>query len=444
MTARNPLVRFPRLRGWLSGDDRTWWLIFGGGLAISALFHTDVLRRTLAPTPAGPGDVLACLLLVAALFWRSLLGRGYRWLHPAWLTWQDGTPGAREHALSRRLSTAWLWRLAALAYLAVAIVQVHGAPIAWILTGGALLGALAVLALAATVSTVAGATAVVLPLALAAVAVVQLTGLGVAWLGVLAGCCLVLGVVVRLRWPAPPAGRVELVGGWAARTTQSAAVQFLDPMLVLPAAHPVRAPRLRHVRSPVLRLALLGVLGRSRFFVSWLLLAVVAVFAQRAVPSIPAPWIVLVTAYFALVPFGAQLAELHRRGGLRRWLSTRDHTARTVHAAVLAVLGLLWTAVVLAVGALALPAVGTLATALAVVVPLTVAAVVRTAGRPPPRYDDLGTVDAGLGPVPVRLVVQSVRGPDVAVLGTLFAAAGVGLAALVPIVVVLVVWGVLR
>jgi hypothetical protein len=437
-------ARYPRLRGLLSGDDRTWWLFFGGGLAISALFHTELLREKLAPTPAGPGDVLACLLLVAALFWRSLLGHGYRWLHPAWLTWQDGQPGARDHALSRRLLAAWSWRLAALAYLAVAIVQVHGAPTAWILAGGALLAALALLALAATVSTVASAVVVALPLGLAVVAVVQLTGFGVTWLGVLAGFCLVSGVVVRLRWPAPPAGRVDLVEGWATRATQSAAIQFLDPMLVLPSARPVRARWLRRVRWPVLRLAVLGVLGRSRFFVPWLLLAVLAVFAQRAVPSIPPVWVVLVTAYFALVPFGAQLGELHSRSGLRRWLSTRDRTARIVHAGVLAVLGLLWTAVVLTVGGLALAGVGTLAAALAMVVPLTVAAVVRTAGRPPPRYDDLGTVDAGLGQVPVRLVLQSVRGPDVAVLGTLFAAAGVGLVVLVPVIVALVAWGVLR
>jgi hypothetical protein len=93
---------------------------------------------------------------------------------------------------------------------------------------------------------------------------------------------------------------------------------------------------------------------------------------------------------------------------------------------VLAVLGLLWTALVLAVGAVALTGDGTLGAALAMVVPSTVAAVVRTVGRPPPRYDDLGTVDAGLGQVPVRLVLGSVRGPDVAVLGTLFAAAGFG------------------
>lgn len=388
--------------------------------------------------------MLACLLLVAALLWRSLLGHGYRWLHPGWLTWQDGRPGARDRALAQRLVAAWSWRLAVLAYLSVAIVQVHGAPIAWIVTGGALLAALALLAFAGAVSTVASAVSVVLPLTLGVLAVAQVAGFGVTWLGVPAAGALVLGAVVRLRWPAPAAGRVDLAGGWAARTTQSAAIQFLDPMLVLPSARPVRAPWLRRVRSPVLRLALLGVLGRSRFFVPWLLLAVLAVFAQRAVPSVPAAWIVVVAAYSALVPFGAQLAELHSRSGLRRWLSTRDRTARTVHAGVLAVLGLLWTAVVLAVGAAALPGVGTLAAALAVVVPLTVAAVVRTAGRPAPRYDDLGTVDAGLGQVPVRLVLQSVRGPDVAALGTLFSVAGVGLAVLVPIVVVLVVWGVLR
>jgi hypothetical protein len=42
--------------------------------------------------------------------------------------------------------------------------------------------------------------------------------------------------------------------------------------------------------------------------VPWLLLAVLAAFAQPAGPSIPPVWVVLVTAYFALVPFGAQLA----------------------------------------------------------------------------------------------------------------------------------------
>ncbi|MGB3443711.1 MAG: hypothetical protein WBA97_33665, partial [Actinophytocola sp.] len=224
----------------------------------------------------------------------------------------------------------------------------------------------------------------------------------------------VLAVGVALYRPGTPlvanAGRQALVDGWRDRVLRVSGVQFLDLALLLPAARPVRPRPLRNG----LRLAWLGVLGRARHGPTAALLAVTAVAVHRTFPALPGLVVFAVPGYLALMPLVAGLGELWRSPGRRRWVGLGDVALRRDHLVVAVALATMWAVPVWWTG-------GWDATVL-FVVPVLAAAVVRTMTRRAPAYDNLVPVDTPFGAMPMRLILHTLRGPDLGVLALLFIA----------------------
>jgi hypothetical protein len=114
-----------------------------------------------------------------------------------------------------------------------------------------------------------------------------------------------------------------------------------------------------------------------------------------------------VLGYLALVPLTAGLGELWRSPGRRRWVGLSDISLRWHHFLVATGLAAVWGLPVCLLGGMT--------PVTLVAVPVLAAAAVRTMTRPPPSYDDLAPVDTPFGKIPVRLVLQTTRGPDLAV-----------------------------
>jgi hypothetical protein len=170
-----------------------------------------------------------------------------------------------------------------------------------------------------------------------------------------------------------------------------------------------------------LRFAWLGVLGRRRHFPTAVLLALTAVAVHLAFPGLRDDVVFALLGYLAMVPLAAGLGELWRSPGRRRWVGRSDLALRAGHLVVLTALAAGWAAITTGLAALA--GHGWSATVL-LTVPLLAACAVRTVTRPPPTYDNLAPVDTPVGTIPVRLILQTVRGPEVGALAL------VGLAAL--------------
>ena len=127
----------------------------------------------------------------------------------------------------------------------------------------------------------------------------------------------------------------------------------------------------------------------------------VAVFAPPAVGSAR-----IVAAFVATDRLAGGLRMVVRTPALRRALGGTDTSLHLIHLAVPAIgLALWWAATLPAGGAPGLPLVTALLTA------GVLGAVYRTATRKPMSYDG-GIADSPFGPVPVNLLRQSVRGPD--------------------------------
>ncbi|HEY0450665.1 DUF6297 family protein [Actinophytocola sp.] len=399
---------------WLSGDERTLGLLLAGGVLTMAFFRLDNLRADLGVAP-GPAFPLVLLLVAGALAWRSLLSRGFVWLEPAVLTWRDFGGVDREQLVARRLVAGWVGRQLALGYLLALLAAVAAVPRAWTLAGVAVLFAGGALTLGvARQDRRAGETAVVTTLAAAAVIVRP----NPATLLVLAAAAALLAVPL-LAGSGPPArphiatraGRLRLVDGWRGRVLRTTGVQFLDLAMLLPAARPVGPRPLR--RPTGLRLAWLGVLGRARHVPTAALLAFTAVATHLALPALPAEVVFALLGYLAMVPLAAGLGELWRSPGRRRWVGRTDAALRADHLVVLTALAAGWAAAVLGLAALA--GHGWPATVL-LTVPLMSACAIRTVTRNPPTYDNLAQVDTPVGAMPMRLILQTLRGPDVGVL----------------------------
>ncbi|RZS37735.1 hypothetical protein EV193_105293 [Herbihabitans rhizosphaerae] len=350
----------------LAVGDRAWYLIFLGAFAITTLVNTGGVRTALVGTaPPDPAGALAALAVFTLIAVKSLWRKGFLWRSAADLTWADFLPGTRERVLYARLVWAGVWRLGLLAYAGAVLARTHEVPPAHL----------------AVVVSVGGAALLV--------------------------------ALDRGRRAVPTAGRAALVHAWGERVVRSVALSFLDPMMMLPPAGRVSLGG----RVTALRLAVIGVLSRARYLVDALVLAVVVVIVHRVFPALSPTWPVAIAGYLALVPFGGGLADLWRNPGRRRWLSGSDTAIRVTHGALIALVGAVWTALVLAGCAIFGQGLAMPHTLLVMLV--VSAAVVRTVARPMPSYDDLMIVDVGFGLVPMRLVVQTVRGPDVALLGVL-------------------------
>jgi hypothetical protein len=387
-------------RRWLSGDERTLAAFLVGGVLTMAFFRLDRLRTVFGAVPEAP-LVLVCVLTAVA--WWSLLPRSFVWLDPADLTWRDFGALDRVTLVGQRLAGGWLVRLLGLGYVLAVLAAVVRAPATTVVAGAAVLVGAGFLALAVVRRPRAALwPEAVAVLALAAVAAVARPGV----LFVLAGILAAGGAVLfRLGTPrVADATRQALVDGWRDRVLRAVGVRFLDLALLLPAARPVRPRPL----TGGLRLAWLGVLGRSRHVPTAVLLAITAVAVYRVLPALPDLLVLTVFGYLALVPLTAGLGELWRSPGRRRWLGSTDIALRWHHFVVATALACGW---LVPVWLLAGAHPGAL-----VLVPVLSASAIRTMTRNPPTYDNLVPVDTPFGSFPARLVTQTVRGPDLGLL----------------------------
>ena len=381
------------MKRWFSGDERTLGLFLAGGVLTMAFFRLDILRGYLGVGTAPQ----ALLLVVMTIAWWSLMSRSFVWFNPAELTWRDFGAIDRVALVARRLTYGWIIRQLALGYLLALLAALLAVPALWVLACAAVLTGAGVLAFGVVRrSPVRTEAAVVLAVALFAV-VVSPGPVGLFMLaGGLAGSGLLLG-----RAPQQKATRQALVDGWRDRVLRVSGVQFLDLALLLPAARPVRPGPLTN--GP--RLAWHGVRGRARHVPTAVLLGLAAVAAHRTFPALPETILVAVFGYLALVPLTAGLGELWRSPGRRRWVGLTDTALRWHHFLVATALAAAW----------ALPVSGWDLNVL-VTVPVLSACAVRTMTRKAPTYDNLVPVDTPMGAVPVRLIMQTLRGPDAGVL----------------------------
>ncbi|HEV7648906.1 MAG TPA: hypothetical protein VGP26_12140 [Actinophytocola sp.] len=411
-------------RRWLSGDERTVGLLLAVGLLTMAFFRLDNLRHDLG-VPAGPAVPLATVVVAAALAWWSLLPRGFVWLEPAVLTWRDFS-GDRSRVVGQRLVAGWIFRQLALGYLLAVLAALVAAPAVWTVAGVAVVFGAGLLALG-VVRGPAGRglsrhlveRAALLVLALVAVAVrpgpvVLLVAAGVM---TAAAVPLLAGSGAPGRPRVAQAGRRDLVDGWRDRVLRTSGLQFLDLGLLLPAARPVG--RTASLRGH-LGFALAGVRGRARHLPTAGLLALAAVVVHLEFPNLGHLAVFGLAGYLAMVPLAGGLGELWRSPGRRRWVVRSDTALRADHLVVLTGLAVAWAAV--AAGVAAVAGQPWHATVL-LTVPLMAACAVRTVSRPQPTYDNLAQVDTPFGAVPARLILQTLRGPDVGALGVLLLAA---------------------
>jgi hypothetical protein len=438
-----------RFGGLFSGDTPTLLALFAIGLLTNGFYRLDWWRKLLIGQSTVDVDAaLALLVIGCALAWRATLRRGFVWAEPAALTWLDFTGVDRARVVGRRLWSAWLIGVAAVGYGGALVAAACGLPPTVWISAAALLAGSAGLSLAtARRAPIAGPLEVAGPIGLACLGVfVGVAGLAPVWLAVLAGVLLVAACAVwwgsgSVARPviATRAGRAELVEGWNERLVRSMSLTFLDLLMLLPSARAVRGHSLR--RPTALRLAFIGVLGRARYGGTAALLAIGVGVARAALPGLPPVVLIAVGGYAALMPFGGGIGELWRNPGRRRWLDTRDLELRLTHMLVLAGLGLGWGLVVALVDALlGVSVAGSAWLAL----PLVVASVLRTATRPPMTYDNLMVTDSRAGQVPMRLVAQFFRGPDLGICGV-FVLAVVALSPVtLAVLAALIAWCLLR
>lgn len=384
------------MKRWFSGDERTLGLFLAGGLLTMAFFRLDILRGYL-----GVGTAPQTLLLVTTtIAWWSLMSRSFVWFSPAELTWRDFGAIDRVALVARRLTYGWVIRQLALGYLLALLAALLAVPASWVLASASVLTGAGVLAFG-VVRRPPARPEVAVVLAVAVFAVVVAPGpIGLFVLaGGLAGVGLLLG-----RPPVIDATRQALVDGWRDRVLRVSGVQFLDLALLLPAARPVRPSPLTNG----LRLAWHGVRGRARHVPTAVLLGLAAVAAHRTFPALPEIILLAVLGYLALVPLTAGLGELWRSPGRRRWVGLTDTALRWHHFLVATALAAVWALPVSLLGGWDLNVL--------VAVPVLSACTVRTMTRKAPSYDNPVPVDTPMGSMPVRLIMQTLRGPDAGVL----------------------------
>lgn len=394
-----------RFGGLLNGDYQTFLALFGFGALFTAFQNLPKLREFLFGLSAVDfSAVFGLLIVLCALFWRSLLRRGFVWAEPAALTWMDFTRVDRRRVVAKRMWTLWFGLVLVVGYTGALVTAIGGGSMDVWIAMSALTGSGAILAaVTARRTAIRGETAGPVVLAAAGL-LVAAAGLGPVAVEALAAVVFVVAVAVAFGGePMSAVGRQELVDGWNARLLRAMAMVFLDPMLLIPESSPV--PRLSLRRPTTLRLAWAGVLGRMRYAAAGVVVACLVGVGHLAFPAIPAGPLFAVGAYAALVPFVGGLGELWRNPGRRRWLGASNLELQLVNGLVVGFLGLVWGAL-LALVTVALGVSPVWPVWLAI--PLAIVAALRTATRPPMNYDVSGGSAA----------FQALRGVDVLIVGS--------------------------
>ncbi|MEV6909733.1 DUF6297 family protein [Amycolatopsis sp. NPDC051071] len=394
-----------RFGGLLNGDYQTFLALFGFGALFTAFENLPKLRHFLfGQSVVDFSAVFGLLIVLCAVFWRSLLRRGFVWAEPATLTWMDFASVDRRRVVVKRMWTLWAGLVLVVGYTGALVTAIGGGSKDVWIAMSALTAAGAILAaVTARRTAIRGETAGPVVLALAGLSVAA-AGLGPIAVDVLAAAVFVVAVAVAFGGePMSGVGRQELVDGWNARLLRAMAAVFMDPMLMIPESKPV--PWLSLRRPTALRLAWAGVVGRLRYAAASVVIACLVGVAHLAFPAIPAGPLFALGAYTAIVPFVGGLGELWRNPGRRRWLGASDWELRLVNGLVIGVLGLGWG---LLLGLVTLALGVTPAWPMWLAIPLAVVAALRTATRPPMNYDVSGGA-AG---------IQALRGVDVLVAGS--------------------------
>ncbi|WP_033291493.1 DUF6297 family protein [Amycolatopsis jejuensis] len=405
-----------RFGGIFSGDSPTFVLMFGVGFLFTAFFRTDAWHRVLfGPSVVDFPAVLGLVLLCCAVGWRSLLRRGFVWAEPAELTWMDYAQVDRRRVVATRLAGALTGFFVVIGYVAALMLAVGGGSLEWWRAAAAIVAGGTVLAFTTARRTgfrSEAAGPLLIAVAGVVIAAAKLDAPAVQYVGAalaLCGLLLAFGGEAASR-----GGRAVLLDGWNARVLRSVAVTFLDPMMMLPESAPVGTWSVRHPTA--FRLAWAGMIGRSRYAGTVLLVALAVAVGHVAVPTLPGPVLVGLGAYIALTPFGAGLGVLWRNPGRRRWLGSSSGELVVAHGVVLIVVALGWSMLL----TVALFALGTAVSPLSwVMVALAVLSVLRTVTRAPVDYSSAGFVDTPAGPMPANLARQLFRGPDLLVAGIL-------------------------
>lgn len=413
------------------------WLVvvYGGTLGAAARRHLQAAADAPGVSPELYWIGAAGLLAGAGLAWRGLQALGPLLATRAERSWGLSTPVDRRGWLLPRFGTLLGAGAVAAAFggAGFALLLVRGGGAGWVVLAGLLWGtalvASAVVAqgpgargwwprLGGAVTITAGvlATVVVVAAHFAGTPLVRPRVSLAPWLAVaglpLAGASLAgaLRTLPRLDVPALSAG------AQLAEATLTATV-WLDPSLLSGVLEARRWRRVGRVHSRpflavpggrsgvLLQAELRRLVRRPGALGVWASLALVQYAVAVVAPSM-AGVVRILLAYLAANRLTSGLRMVDRSPGLRRALGGDDLRLRLVHVVVPAAGTALWWLLTAPAGGGPTGSVGPL------LVAGVVAAAYRAATRPPMSYES-PAVETPFGLVPVELVLQLARGPDV-------------------------------
>lgn len=417
------------------------WLVLVYGGALASELHRHLQASTGGPdlAPETAWIIVAALLAGTGLGWKALQALGPLMATPAEQTWGVSTPlDRRGWLLPRFISLAAVGALGAAVVIAgVAFFTSGLAALGWAALAGATSGVAGVSALAVGQASSAGQvrarwvwprlTGNVLVGAGAALAlgVVAAHSAGqplappvlpplpaVAGVAVLAAA-MVTGVAVR------SLARVDLTAlnaGAQIATAALTAMVWLDPSLLTGVLEVRRWRAVATVRSRRLRAGAFGrvpvlleaevrrQLRRPSALAVWLGLAL-AVYAVALVAPTAVGVVRLILGYLAAGRLMAGLRALASSPGLRRALGGSQREQRLTHVIVPALGTVLWWALTAGAGGVHLDGLDV------ILVAGVVAAAYRAATRPPMSYGG-AVIETPFGLLPLGLVLQLARGPD--------------------------------
>ncbi len=405
-------------------------------LAFLAVMYGYVIvhaaRQYLHSPTAGHGDRAgrywlgaATVLAGAGFAWQGLRAVGPLLSTPSAYTWVVASPMSRRDWLLPRLAGLLLGA----ALSTAALSTLAGAGFSWAVVAGAGFGvagaALCVVAQATSPRwprLVGGALAGIGAATALVVIVAHYAGVGLAQPAVpVAAALALIGIpfalvttVLAVR-ALPRLDRAALTGGAQLATAAATAAIWLDPSMLSGVLETRRWRRVGVVTSRrfgrgggrigvLLQAEVQRLARRPGALAIWAALALAQYGIAIAVPSVA--WVTrLFGAYLAANRLTGGLRTVNRSPGLRRALGGSDGTLRLVHLVVPWVGAVLWWL-------LTWPAGPHLAGVEPLIVVAVVVAAYRAATRPPMAYGG-AAVDTPFGLIPVDLIRQVIRGPDV-------------------------------
>lgn len=443
ITARELRVRLRRARR--GHHDREWgdFLSTVYTLAFFAIMYGYVLvhtaRQYIHPSTGTAGDPgerywlsIAAVLAAAGFLWQGLRAVGPLLASPAAQAWALSTPVPRRAWLLPGLGALLIGGAATATVLAVAGAGLSVRPdFGWAAAAGAAYGmagaGFGVVAQGAPPRRrwprlpgvlLLGAAAVVV----AVVVGVHFTGADltvpaspVAALAAVVGLPVAAATTILAFRALPALDRAALTGGAQLASAAVTAAIWLDPSVLSGVVQVRRWRRIGRVHSRrllpggrawvLLQVEIRRLGRRPGALIAWggLVLAQYAV--AVAVPSM-AGVAHLVGAYLAADRLAGGLRTVCGSPGLRRAIGGDEATVRLIHLVVPAVGTLLWWLVTRPVGG------GPGAGLEGVLIVGVIAAVYRAATRPPMGYGGF-TIETPFGLIPVNLIRQIIRGPDI-------------------------------